>query len=129
MKAVKEAIRIAKCEGAELVLLHVMALPGAVYSPEMGGPLDKVEDRYTKKGTSYLDAASAVASSAGISTKKVLEQHIDSPVEGITRYADTCGADLIVLGSRGLSGLRGLLVGSVTNGVVQRAHCPVLVVR
>ena len=37
-------------------------------------------------------------------------------------------ADLIVMGSRGLSGLKHLLVGSIAERVVQKAHCPVLTV-
>jgi nucleotide-binding universal stress UspA family protein len=39
------------------------------------------------------------------------------------------GADLIVIGSRGLSGMKRLLMGSVSESVVRHAHCPVLVVR
>jgi nucleotide-binding universal stress UspA family protein len=43
--------------------------------------------------------------------------------------ADDCDADLIVIGSRGLSDLTGLLLGSVAHQVVQYANCPVLVAR
>jgi nucleotide-binding universal stress UspA family protein len=51
------------------------------------------------------------------------------PVETIVRVAQEQQADLIVLGSRGLSGLQRLLLGSVSEGVLSHAHCPVLVVR
>ena len=47
----------------------------------------------------------------------------------IARAADENGADGIVMGSRGLSDWRGLLVGSVTHKVLHMAHCPVVVVR
>ncbi len=49
--------------------------------------------------------------------------------ETILAVADEVDADLIVVGSRGLGGLRGLLVGSVSQKVVQHADCSVLVVR
>jgi nucleotide-binding universal stress UspA family protein len=43
--------------------------------------------------------------------------------------AEDIGAGLIVIGSRGLGGLRRALMGSVSDSVVRHAHCPVLVVR
>jgi nucleotide-binding universal stress UspA family protein len=43
--------------------------------------------------------------------------------------AEEIGAGLIVMGSRGLGGIRRALMGSVSESVVQHAHCPVLVVR
>jgi nucleotide-binding universal stress UspA family protein len=51
------------------------------------------------------------------------------PDTEIVRVAEEVGAGLIVLGSRGLGGLRRALVGSVSDSVVRHAHCPVLVVR
>ena len=46
----------------------------------------------------------------------------------VVALAEERGADLIAMGSRGLSGLRGLVVGSVTQGVLHRSRVPVLVV-
>ena len=52
------------------------------------------------------------------------------PVIGlITGVAEEIGADLIVVGSRGLGGLKRALMGSVSESVVRHAHCPVLVMR
>ena len=47
----------------------------------------------------------------------------------IVRVAEEIGAGLIVMGSRGLGGVRRALMGSVSDSVVRHAHCPVLVVR
>jgi len=47
----------------------------------------------------------------------------------IVGLAEEIGAGLIVLGSRGLGGLRRALMGSVSDSVVRHAHCPVMVVR
>ena len=51
------------------------------------------------------------------------------PAEAIVKYAEDAGADLIVMGSRGRTGIQRILLGSVAARVVQLAHCPVLVVR
>jgi nucleotide-binding universal stress UspA family protein len=49
--------------------------------------------------------------------------------QAIIHLAEELGAGLIVLGSRGLGGVRRALMGSVSDSVVRHAHCPVLVVR
>ncbi len=51
------------------------------------------------------------------------------PAEAIIRIADTRKCDLIVMGSRGLGRLAGLVLGSVSQKVVSHAPCPVLIVR
>ena len=48
---------------------------------------------------------------------------------GIVELAEEIGAGLIVMGSRGLGGIRRALMGSVSDSVVRHAHCPVMVVR
>jgi nucleotide-binding universal stress UspA family protein len=44
-------------------------------------------------------------------------------------YAEEEGIDLIVIGTKGMSGIKRMLIGSVAEGVVMYAHCPVLVVK
>ena len=61
----------------------------------------------------------------------VAQEHL---IEGwvapaIVTLAEEIGAGLIVMGSRGLGGIRRALMGSVSDSVVRHAHCPVLVVR
>jgi nucleotide-binding universal stress UspA family protein len=57
---------------------------------------------------------------------RVSERH---PSDGIVRVAEETGADLVVMGSRGLGGINRALMGSVSDSVVRHAHCPVLVGR
>ena len=54
---------------------------------------------------------------------------IGAPDEMIAQEADKLPADLIVMGSRGLTALKGLIMGSVTTGVLARTKCPVLLLR
>ncbi|AHY48029.1 Universal stress protein family [Rubrobacter radiotolerans] len=51
------------------------------------------------------------------------------PDAEVVALAEEIGAGLIVLGSRGLGGMKRVLMGSVSDSVVRHAHCPVLVVR
>jgi nucleotide-binding universal stress UspA family protein len=56
----------------------------------------------------------------------VVERH---RAQQIVRVAEEIGAGLIVMGIRGLGGVRPALMGSVSDSVVRHAHCPALVVR
>ena len=85
-------------------------------------------DRY------YEEEADKVVTSA----RKVLKRdnitvteayRIGAPDEMIAQEADKLPADLIVMGSRGLTALKGLIMGSVTTGVLARTKCPVLLLR
>ena len=49
--------------------------------------------------------------------------------QAIVHLAEELGAGLIILGSRGLGGVRRALMGSISDSVVRHAHCPVMVVR
>ena len=73
------------------------------------------------------DRARKLSSSSSV----VADTHmcIGRPDREIITLAETIGAGLIVMGSRGLGGIKRALLGSVSDSVVRHAHCPVLVVR
>jgi nucleotide-binding universal stress UspA family protein len=54
---------------------------------------------------------------------------MSSVVKEIIEYAEKNRIDMIVIGSRGLSGIKKMLLGSVANGVLIYSHCPVLVTK
>ena len=56
----------------------------------------------------------------------VVDNRID---DGILKVADEIKADIIVMGTRGLSTLRGAIMGSVSHALIEKAHCPVLIVK
>ncbi|UFJ40737.1 universal stress protein [Brevibacillus humidisoli] len=58
-----------------------------------------------------------------------LEVGLGDPAEEITAYAGRAAVDLIMIGSRGLSRLEELVLGSVSHKVVQLSPCPVMVVK
>jgi nucleotide-binding universal stress UspA family protein len=53
----------------------------------------------------------------------------DDPAQAIAGYAESCGAQLIAIGTHGRSGVSSVLLGSVAQGVIRRSTIPVLVVR
>ncbi len=83
-----------------------------------------------RQAEDILDAQAAKIEQEG---GKVAEKHLSRTeryrADQIVRVAEEVGAGLIVMGSRGLGGVRRALIGSVSDAVVRHAHCPVLVVR
>ena len=127
--ALRTAVRMAKSEGAELMILHVMVISSALYSGDVRQPLERVEQSEKDKSQPLVTAAEAEARRAGVEPRIAMVEARDSAVKGITDYAARNGVDLIVMGTRGLSGIKRLLLGSVAAGVVHCAPCTVMVVR
>lgn len=86
------------------------------------------EERMRNRGDEILKEARKAIQKAQMTGVKeeVLEGSAEDQIE---RYAIAGEYDLIIIGSRGLSGLKKLMLGSVSQKVVQKAHCPVLVVK
>lgn len=123
-KALDVARELAEKYGAEVVVLH--AYPHVFDA--LGTPdYERMLNRRIENGTRIVEPAAAALEEAGLAVKREL---LEGPVaEAILNVAKVRECDLIVMGARGLSNLEGLLVGSVSQKVVQHATCPVLVVR
>ena len=80
-----------------------------------------------KAGEQIIEAAKEVAVQHGCKNVKT-EIEGGDPAEVIVETAKSEGADMIVIGSRGLSNISGLLMGSVSHKVTSMAKSPVLVV-
>ena len=78
------------------------------------------------KGEALIDAASQIV---GNQVEVKRELLFGDPAECIINVSETRGCDLIVMGTRGLGSLRGLLMGSKAQKVVSLAKCPVLVTK
>jgi nucleotide-binding universal stress UspA family protein len=69
------------------------------------------------------------AEASGVKVRGEIVENVPSVVESITDYADEWKVQVIVVGTRGLSGFKKLLLGSVSSALVSHASCSVLVVR
>ena len=127
--ALRTAVDLANGTGSELHLLTVGREYHPGYDiPEYGSQLQEALRRLERQARELLDGQARKIEEAG---GKVAEAHLrmGRPDEQIVSVADEVGAGLLVMGSRGLGGLRRALMGSVSDSVVRHAHCPVLVVR
>lgn len=128
LAAVDMAARLAKSMGASLTSLHVIAIPAAAYTSGFTNT-PTMEKKARKEAEKCLSEAKETAGKHSVEARSRVIEDLQSPVEGITKFASENGVDLIVMGTRGLGGFRRLLLGSVATGVVSYAHCSVLVVR
>ncbi|MBV8884555.1 MAG: universal stress protein [Chroococcidiopsidaceae cyanobacterium CP_BM_RX_35] len=137
-----EGLSLAKSFQARLMLLHVLSaeeagmpnwLPllgaeyGLVASDAMIESYRRQWEAFEQQGLELLRSRTTAATNAGVNTE--FTQHSGSPGRTICDSARTWGADLLVVGRRGRSGLSELLLGSVSNYVLHHAPCSVLVVQ
>jgi nucleotide-binding universal stress UspA family protein len=134
MKAVDYAIELAKKEdNSRLTVLNILDMNTAkqVSSSIITAPTYGLEEYelHKKAVLEWLDAIKSKCENEGIQTEiKVIGG--PSPVpDSIIIYAENENVDLIVVGTKGRSGFKKLLLGSVASKVVTYAHCPVLVVK
>lgn len=109
--AVKYAISIAIKNHAEIVLLHAVKKNGSELVT----------------GESLIDKEATRVRCYGINASTRIE--FGDPAEKILKVAEDIGADMIVLGLRGANGLKKMLIGSVSEKVLDEAKVPVFVVR
>ena len=130
-----QAIDLAKSLNAELIALYVVS-PDARYdfvedtiTPRLPGALKDVIMIAMQRGEKHLDKVRQKAKEKNVKVKTDVVIGISSIVKEIVDYAEKNRINIIVVGSRGLSGLKKMLLGSVASGVVTYAHCPVLVAK
>ena len=88
---------------------------------------DALTRYYEDEAEKVFEPARRVLQKVGFTANETFV--IGEPVESITKTAEKVGADLIVMGSRGQSAIKGLFFGSVSNGVLAQSKCPLLVLR
>ena len=130
-KAIEEAARIAaNSKDVEVFVLNVqpeVSLPLHSDEVEMKGLLNRFLKEHETKSSNILREAVKIFEESGIPAAAVSKRGHTSST--ILRFASEEKVDMILLGSRGLSGPKKLLLGSVSNTVVQEAKCSVLIVK
>ncbi len=125
--AVAHAADLARAANAELVLLHV--LPTMNYPLRglgMAEAFPHLQAELHTRGKERL-AEAMKALGTGLSVRTELRD--GEPYEQVLACAKAVGADLIVIGTHGYTGLKHALLGSTAERVVRLAECPVLTVR
>lgn len=121
------AIELARLAGARIRLVHVFPLPMEMLSPyELPMP-ERLVEEVRAAASDRLERALVRVRAQGLEG----DAEVDSgPVaETLVDRAAAWGAELIVMGTRGLSGFEHLLLGSVAERVLRTAPCPVLTLR
>jgi nucleotide-binding universal stress UspA family protein len=127
-EAARAARRLAEIFGARLVVLHVLDEPAAL-DPMFRGevPLELLRGRMEQYARESMEAFVA----DGFRGTENVETRIASgvPYREILREARETGADLIVIGTHGRTGVEHVIFGSTAEKVVRMAPCPVLTIR
>jgi nucleotide-binding universal stress UspA family protein len=138
MDAADYAIVMAKKEdnNAQLIALHVLfSQTGYAYSANMFGLVtpssinELLEDAKNEAQQWFDKIKEKLYENRDIQLKTEVVVSPTSVVSAIVDYAERENVDLIVIGSRGRSGFKKMLLGSTASGVVTYATCPVLVVK
>jgi nucleotide-binding universal stress UspA family protein len=125
------AIDWAKRNDAELIVLYIVSpVPYSQFEYANIGRMKEIESTEKEKAQrEVVDKVRQKATENKVSVKTEVLIKYTSVVKEIVEYAEDNNVDMIVIGSRGVTGLKKLLLGSVANGVVTYSHCPVLVVK
>ena len=131
-RAAGMAVELSRSLGSELHVVHVGPMPEEYIDPRLSIPepefSDMMRERAEEAARPKLNEEVQTIREAGgeVSGAHVRVGLTDAEIVGL---AEELGVGLIVMGSRGLGGIRRALMGSVSGSVVRHAHCPVLVVR
>lgn len=131
-RAARVAIALAKKFGAELIVCHVVPTPAFSGQAVFTVPGDTMRGYYEAartEGKRIVGEVVKLAEANGVKASSTIRENVFSVVECIVKLAEDMNIDLIVTGTRGLSGFKKLLVGSVSSGVVNRSKSSVLLVR
>ncbi|MGC1930542.1 MAG: universal stress protein [Candidatus Nitrosopolaris sp.] len=128
MDAADYAIDMAKMYNARLTTLTVSHISsyGLAAHPDA---IKQRKEKHVLESTQWFDKFNQNAKQNDVQLKTELIESQMSVEGAIVEYAESNGIDLIILGTRGRSGIKKLLLGSVASGVMNYATCPVMVVK
>ena len=126
-------ISFAKPLRAEIIAIHVIDKSTIVPTPDAYGnyiadQIQPTEEELRKQADELLSEAELLGDKEEIKVDKAI---IVAPscASAIIDYAKKNNVDLIVVGTKGMTGLKHFLLGSIAKNIISHAHCPVLAVR
>lgn len=126
LRAFAPVASLARAHGARLLLLHVVEdVPVVPYGAPLTGPLPTLDPGAMAAGAK--EAIDRQRELLGDVPVECLVVPSTNAAETIVEIANQRGVDMIALSSHGRTGLRRLVLGSVTEAVVRHSHVPVLV--
>jgi len=128
--ALVKAKEFARAFGSRIVILHAYRVDLPMSTPELGGGFllpDQFYEDLRASATRQVEALAAATVKDGIKAEGLAVE--DRPATAIVDAAKRLPADLIVMGTRGLTGLAHVVLGSVADRVLREASCPVLTVK
>ena len=128
-KIISYAIILAKGSGASITAIHVLDKSA---QGDLGDlfpmKLEEYEKATSKRAEELLTEVQQVIEKQGIKTGIEVVGAKSVP-KGIIDYAKESGVDVIIIGTKGLTGVEKFLMGSVASAVIDHAHCPVFAIR
>jgi nucleotide-binding universal stress UspA family protein len=130
MNTVDYAIQMAKKHNSQVIALHVIKIPIATaYLLAPSDTLRQLNDKDKQEFMEWFGPIQMKAKENNVKLKTEIVESIMSEVGAIVTYAERENVDLIVIGSRGRTGFKKMLLGSTASGVVTYATCPVMIVK
>jgi nucleotide-binding universal stress UspA family protein len=112
-----------------IVLFIVSSISYSEFEYATTGREKEIETTEKEKAHQVVDKVKQKATENNVSVETVVLTQYTSIVKEIVEYAEKKGIDMIVIGNKGKSGFKRMLMGSVANGVVTYSHYPVLLVK
>ncbi|MBF7084520.1 universal stress protein [Desulfallas sp. Bu1-1] len=115
----------------KVTLMNITEMPSQLqsYSGKMGRVYNQIKEQLEVHGEEILRKEAARFTEKKLPVIVETKLVWGDPPYSIVREAREGGYDLIIMGSRGLSGLESFLLGSISNHVVQHAECTVIIVK
>ncbi len=126
--ALQVAGEIARRYGAKVALFHAYPVPGYTFPDGSFVASSKMLEELSGQANQHMAEWKTLAEGMGIAHVEVATA-VGEPAHEILAFAKAQGADLVVIGTHGRTGLQHALMGSVAERVVRRSTCPVLTVR
>lgn len=130
--ALTYAIEIAQKFASEVMVVHVDQPLAPVMMGDLSpgldmGTVNRIAEEQRLMALKELDQLTARLREAGLKSRSLMR--VGAPFLEIIHAAQSENVDLIVMGTHGRTGLAHVLMGSVAERVVNKAHCPVLTIR